>query len=94
MLPVCLFSLITQCAVKMGIILCDTDLSQGSHVRKVDESLHSLVSQVCLQLSLFRVFEMFSDCGFECGLSVVCVITALTDWFFITEAECLLRGKA
>lgn len=63
MMLVHLISLITEWAVRMGeIFLCDTDVSRGIHVQKVDESLqraHSLASQVCLQLSLPKVFSMF-----------------------------------
>jgi hypothetical protein len=59
MMLVHLFSLIRVCSKDGEIILRDTDVVQGNHVQKVDESLqwpHSLASWVCLQLSLSKVF--------------------------------------
>jgi len=57
-----LFSLIREWTVMMGeIILCDVNVSQGSHIQK-DESFqlpHSLHSQACLQLNISKVSAMF-----------------------------------
>jgi hypothetical protein len=51
-----------MCGKDGKINFCDVGVKRGSHLQTVDESFHrpdSLASQVCLQLSLYKVFAMF-----------------------------------